>query len=171
MQSGMDDSWAYQAGRLMKQIETEASSFAPYQFVQTMRQAHPIFDDKDEKGNHKQQDADECFQSMLQSWRNPLRKQEIAKGTEEEMADVIGNLFEIELTSSIKNVEAPDEVQQGAKEKVLRLSCHIDNNNNPINMLTEGLRISMEGQIEKYSPMLDRNAIFNKSTYINKLVS
>jgi hypothetical protein len=30
-------------------------------------------------------------------------------------------------------------------EKVLRLGCHIDNNNNPINMLTEGLRISLEG--------------------------
>lgn len=38
-------------------------------------------------------------------------------------------------------------------------------------MLTEGLRISMEGQIEKYSPSLDRNAIFTKHTYINKLPS
>jgi ubiquitin carboxyl-terminal hydrolase 14 len=56
-------------------------------------------------------------------------------------------------------------------EKILRLSCHIDNDNNPINSLAEGLRISMEGQLEKNSPSLGRNAIYQKTSRINKLVS
>jgi hypothetical protein len=32
---------------------------------------------------------------------------------------------------------------------VIRLSCHIDNGNKPIDMLNEGLKVSLEGQIEK----------------------
>jgi len=39
-------------------------------------------------------------------------------------------------------VEAPEEPATVQTEKVLRLSCHIDNNNNPINSLSEGLKIS-----------------------------
>jgi len=103
-----------------------------------MRQAFPIFDDKDEKGNHKQQDADECFQAMLQSWRGPLTNSE-------DSTDLIGNLFEIELTSELKCEECPEEESSVSKEKVMRLSCHIDNNNNPINTLSEGVKISLEG--------------------------
>jgi ubiquitin carboxyl-terminal hydrolase 14 len=54
---------------------------------------------------------------------------------------------------------------------VLKLSCHIDNNNNPINNLSEGLDISMVGEIEKFSETLQRNAIYKKSSKVNKLPS
>lgn len=84
---------------------------------------------------------------------------------------MIGNLFEIELESTSVCAEAPEEPQVVQKEQVLRLSCHIDNNNQPINSLTEGLKISLEGQVEKMSPLLGRNAIYNKTARINKLVS
>lgn len=125
----------------MKDIDEKGESFAPYQFVQQMRQTYPIFDERGEKGGHKQQDADECFQAMLQSWRGPLQK------SQEE--DIIGNLFEIELESESKCIEAPEEPSTVQLEKVLRLSCHIDNDNNPINSLSEGLKIAMAGQLEK----------------------
>jgi ubiquitin carboxyl-terminal hydrolase 14 len=122
-----------------------------------------MYDETDDHGHHKQQDADECFQSSLQSWRRPL---EIS--TKE---DLIGNLFEIELQSELKCVEAPDEPATFQNEKVLRLSCHIDNNNNPINMLWEGIKISLEGDIEKRSQTLGRDAVYHKTSRINKLVS
>lgn len=99
-----------------------------------------MFDDKDEKGNYKQQDADECFQAMLQSWRGPLRS-----GNGDDSTDLIGNLFEVELTSELKNQECPEEEATVNSEKVMRLSCHIDNNNNPINTLSEGIKLSLEG--------------------------
>ena len=54
---------------------------------------------------------------------------------------------------------------------MLKLSCHIDNNNNPINMLNEGLKISLEGQVEKRCQTLGRDAIYNLKKRINKLVS
>ena len=159
-----DSHWALSASQLMNDLESKENSFAPYQFVQTMRQTYPIFDEKNDKGGHKQQDADECYQAMLQSWRGPLQKAN-------DQEDVIGNLFEIELSSDIKCLEAPDEPSTQQAEKVLRLSCHIDNNNNPINSLSEGLRISLEGQVEKNSPSLGRNALYSKTSRINKLVS
>jgi ubiquitin carboxyl-terminal hydrolase 14 len=51
------------------------------------------------------------------------------------------------------------------------LSCHIDNNNNPVNDLSEGLNISLVGEMEKYSEELQRNAVFKKTSRINKLPS
>lgn len=85
--------------------------------------------------------------------------------------DIIGNLFEIELFSSSKCLEFPDELPTEQKEKVLKLSCHIDNNNKPIDMLAEGIKISLQGQIEKRSPTLGRDAIYEQIKKINKLVS
>lgn len=98
----------------------------------------------------------------MQSWRGPLKSGD---------NDLIGNLFEVELVQEASCVEAPGEPNEYSLEKVLKLSCHIDNNNNPINMLSEGLKISLEGQVEKRCPALDRDAIYNLKKRINKLVS
>jgi len=85
--------------------------------------------------------------------------------------DTIERLFGIELESTIKNSECEDEPEEVKKESVLKLSCHIDNNNNPINSLSDGLDISLEGEMEKFSQQLQRNAVFKKSSKVNKLPS
>ncbi len=82
---------------------------------------------------------------------------------------MIEKLFGIELVNTVKNKECPEEPVQETKEQVLRLSCHIDNNNNPINHLGEGLKISLDGDIEKHSPFLDRNCVYYKQSKVNKL--
>ena len=51
------------------------------------------------------------------------------------------------------------------------MACHIDNNNNPVNHMAEGLKISLEGDIEKRSDILGRNCIYQKTSKINKLPS
>ena len=53
----------------------------------------------------------------------------------------------------------------------MKLPCHIDNNNNPINSLQEGLDISPCGEMEKFSEALQRNAVYKKTSKINKLPS
>ena len=73
------------------------------------------------------------------------------------------------MVSTSKCVEAPDEAATTSSEKVLKLSCHIDNENNPIDQLSDGLKNSLKGQIEKYSPTLDRNAIYEREQRINRL--
>ena len=50
-------------------------------------------------------------------------------------SDLVNNLFGIELESTFKNIETDAEPEKVVKEDVLKLSCHIDNNNNPINSL------------------------------------
>ena len=56
------------------------------------------------------------------------------------------------------NSETEAEPHQVSHENVLKLPCHIDNNNNPINSIQEGLDISLTGELEKFSEVLQRNA-------------
>lgn len=49
--------------------------------------------------------------------------------------DPLKKLFGIELESISKNSECEAELDQTTYEDVLKLPCHIDNNNNPINSL------------------------------------
>lgn len=88
---------------------------------------------------------------------------------EEEMTDEtddinpIDKLFGIEMENTTKNVENDNEPATTSTETVMKLPCHIDNNNNPISNIDEGLEISLKGQLEKFSEMLQRNAIFEKT--------
>lgn len=85
--------------------------------------------------------------------------------------DPVTRLFEIELESTVKNSETDAEPEVTQTEKVLKLSCHIDNNNNPINNLQDGLDVSLSGDLEKFSEALQRNAIYKKSSLVSKLPS
>lgn len=155
---------AVAAKKLFTDMDFKGEPFAPYGFVQVLRQVYPQFNEVDDHGHHKQQDAEECYTNILMSFKNAL------KLPDDESGDMIEKLFGIELVNTVKNKESEAEPEQVTKENVLRLSCHIDNNNNPINHLAEGLKISLEGDIEKYSPVLDRNAIYAKKSLVNKLV-
>lgn len=85
--------------------------------------------------------------------------------------DPVTRLFEIELESTVKNSETDAEPEATQTEKVLKLSCHIDNNNNPINNLQDGLDVSLSGDLEKFSEALQRNAVYKKSSLVSKLPS
>jgi len=130
---------AFTGGRLMKQLENVVDDVKPMEFVMSLKQAYPNFAETTSEGHPKQQDADECFQSLLQSWRQPLMNSNADK------EDVIGNLFECEMENTLKCLESPDEPPTSQNEKVLRLSCHIDNGNKPIDLLQEGLKVSLTG--------------------------
>ena len=67
--------------------------------------------------------------------------------------------------------EAVEEEPYTINEEVLKLPCHIDNNNKPIDDLNAGLNISLTGEMEKNSQTLGRNAIYTKTSKINKLPS
>jgi hypothetical protein len=54
----------------------------------------------------------------------------------------------------VSNTESEAEPEKTMTEKVLKLSCHIDNNNNPINNIQDGLNISFSAEIEKFSEIL-----------------
>jgi len=57
----------------MKDLEGKGESFAPYSFVQAMRQVFPMFNETDDHGHHKQQDAEECYTQFLSSFQQALK--------------------------------------------------------------------------------------------------
>jgi hypothetical protein len=48
--------------------------------------------------------------------------------------------------------------------------CIIDNEFNPVNTLVEGIRVSLQGTVEKKSPIDNLNHIYTKTQRIVKLV-
>ena len=54
-------------------------------------------------------------------------------------------MFGVELESTIKCAETEAEPEKVVTEHVLKIPCHIDNDNKPIDSLQDGLEISLEG--------------------------
>lgn len=130
-----------------------------------LRTAHPLFDEVDDRSRvHKQQDADEALISVLGSFRGPLQR------ANPDNEDVIGNLFELELQTTHTNKEDPTEITT-VMEKQLKLTCQIENGKESANNLQDGLKLALEGDIEKDSQSLGRNAVWSKVSKVNKLVS
>ena len=53
----------------------------------------------------------------------------------------------------------------------MKLTCQIENGPQSASSISEGLNIFMAGEIEKNSDNLGRNAVWSKSSKINRLVS
>ena len=123
-----------------------------------MKQAFPLFDEVDEQGHPKQQDAEECWSNILATLKNY------------HSSELIKNLFEVEFTCKLTNQEAPEEEASSTTEVAQKLACHIDNENNPINYMQEGIKTSLTGSMTKFSPMLNRDATYMKVARISKLV-
>ena len=51
------------------------------------------------------------------------------------------------------------------------MTCTIENGAKPVDSMAEGMKLSMEGQIEKNSESLGRDTVWNKSTKVARLVS
>ena len=159
------------AKQLFTNLDFKGEPFPPLGFVQTMRMIYPQFNETDDHGHHKQQDAEECYSALLTAFKEALKLSPEDQAMSGGAHDMIEKLFSIELVNTVKNKETEAEPVKETSEQVLRLSCHIDNNNNPINHMMEGLKISLEGDIEKYSDILGRNSIYFKQSKINKLPS
>lgn len=101
----------------MNDLEGKGESFAPYQFVQSMRQVFPMFNETDDKGHHKQQDAEECYSQFLSAFQQALKlsKKKDSTGdvemTDESKGsnDQIQSLFGLELESTMQNSETEAE--------------------------------------------------------------
>ena len=75
-------------------------------------------------------------------------------GSQIQQKDPVANLFGVELESTISCAETEAEPNQVVHEHVLKIPCHIDNDNKPIDSVQDGLVISLEGEQEKFSEVL-----------------
>lgn len=93
------------------------------------------------------------------------------EGKEEEERNLMGDLFDIEFETSMKNLELEAEEVVVKEEKTKKLSCVIDNQGEPVDNVLQGVQVGLTGQIEKNSQLDGQNHLYQKTSTISKLPS
>lgn len=147
---------------LYKQMGETTEGFPPFRFVESLRQAFPQFNQKGKDGRFSQQDAEECYSQIVTDLRNKLK----LKGEAGE-SSFVEKYMTGKMQSTLKCVEdTPDEMPIETTENFVNLKCHIDVN---INFLRDGLLRGLKEDLEKESPTLGRNAVYEKTSRITRL--
>jgi len=155
-----EEKFTHELGNLFKGLETSGTSLTPFVFVNMLREIFPMFNETDERGIYKQQDAEECWGVIMENVKHRLFSQQ--------GESLVENLFNIELRNTMECQEAQEPLDMSL-ESAIKLYCIIDNQGNPVNHLMEGIKAGLEGNIEKHSESLGRNAIYKKTQQISKL--
>lgn len=130
-------------------------------FMQRLHVLVPHFSERDERsGVYKQQDAHECWQAVIRALS--LNIPGLGGGGKGFMEQ----FFEVRLMSRLKCVENQDEPERMEPEVAFQLSCFIQQD---IKYLATGLQLGLQGTIEKHSPTLDRDAVYDKKSQISRL--
>lgn len=148
-------------GNTYKELDTASDSIVPKQLVQVVKMINPMFAESD-RGVPRQQDADECFQLVLNNVKDALKNE---SNEEKFSANLIDELFGVEAEIKYENVEELSE-KKVKKEVLNKLICYIDNQTTE---LIQGLKLSQKENVELFSDVLGRNAIFQKTQLINRL--
>lgn len=152
-------------------LETSGDTVKPFSFIQvsfvstkTFMTVFPQFAERDkESGAFQQQDADECFQGIL-STLEPAMSTPSGE-------NIIEKLFSFDVMYKTRNQETEEEEETVSFERLRRLPCMIDAEGAPINLISEGITVGLEGTIEKTSSVLERSCIYKKTGRISSLPS
>lgn len=162
---------------LYESMDKTSSSMPPIILLQFLHMAFPQFAEKGEQGQYLQQDANECWvqvMRVLQQKLEPLEPEapmEMGDGEGGAAGAVtkknfIDQFFGVEFETTMKCTESEDEEPSKGSESQLQLSCFI---NQEVKYLATGLRLRLQEEITKFSPSLQRNALYMKSSKISRL--
>jgi len=143
------------------QLTSTTDSITPMQFVMALRQRFPRFAEM-QNGAPMQQDADECLRGLLTTLSGTL------KGSSES-TNRIDELFGYKIKSTLRCLECDEEAPQETEEMSRVLLCHLGTQTDPVSHITQGVQLSLKEHIEKQSPVLGRNAQYEKSSSIASL--
>lgn len=135
-----------------KMNDDEEKKVTPLNFLTSVRNCFPQFQERSREGFYKQQDAEEAYSQILNSLLNKFPN--------------LKKYFEIEFKTEIKCLEDSNEEIKYGIEDSLKLNCHI---NSQINFLNDGLKNGLKEIIEKHNDNLNRNAKYEISRKIIKL--
>ncbi|KNC54064.1 ubiquitin carboxyl-terminal hydrolase [Thecamonas trahens ATCC 50062] len=139
---------------LWEEVSASTDKVVPLSFVMMFRQLLPQFAERAQNGGFKQQDAEECWTTLLSMLSTQLPRNAMDK------------LFMGELTETMQCLEAADEPPSVRTSTFGKLTCNITADTN---YLVEGLKAGMSEEIEKSSSSLGRSALYLKSAAISKL--
>ena len=162
---------------LYSQMSETQEGFPPHVFLQALRSAFPQFAQRSKTGpGFAQQDAEEAWSQIVSQLRQKLTLKDSSSDNSEAPATSVGQTsfvdkylaghFESSLQCDEPGAqEAGEEVIKG-EDVFLKLDCHISKETNH---LRDGILAGLEEKIEKKSTVLDRNAVYTKTSRISRL--
>ncbi|KAI8991025.1 hypothetical protein BDF20DRAFT_811286 [Mycotypha africana] len=140
-------------------LNKTTEGFPPLVFWQMLRQCFPQFSQTGQGGIPMQQDAEECWSEIVSVLKAKLPK-------EDEEKNFIERYMTGELQTETICEEAPEEEKTITKDTFNKLSCHISIN---INYMVNGILESLNEEIEKNSPTLNRSAKYQRKSRVTRL--
>lgn len=150
------------------------SDYPPLLLVQLVKTVFPQFSTMGEHGVPQQQDANEFLTELLRVLQQKLPK--LPPSTSNELnnqasaaassSSLIDQYFSGEFMCTMKCDEAPEETATSTFESFLQLSCFISQD---VKYLFTGLKTRLEEKLEKRSVSLGRDALYTKTSRINRL--
>jgi len=147
-------------------IDKSKDPLPPFQFLQILRQCFPQFAQRSPNQSFMQQDAEEFYGAAYQSLSDGLK---IESGSGKSVMD---NLFGLELEDKLICEESELEETVTTQDTARKLVCTIARgvgSAEAIGHMHEGIKLGLEGQLEKNSSVLGRNALWKKTSRISKL--
>ncbi|KAF7706849.1 hypothetical protein HF521_020103 [Silurus meridionalis] len=161
---------------LYEAMDKSSSSIPPIILLQFLHMAFPQFAEKGDQGQYLQQDANECWVQLMRVLQQKLEPEEPETPMDTGDADgaavasskknFIDKFFGVEFDTTMKCTEKEDEEPTKGTESQLQISCFI---NQEVKYLATGIKMRLQEEITKFSPSLERDALYIKSSKISRL--
>ncbi|KAG3182954.1 Ubiquitin carboxyl-terminal hydrolase 6 [Phytophthora cactorum] len=149
------------------QLDGSLDSITPSMFVSVLRRAYPQFAQQSPRsGGYMQQDSEEFLSTLFSTLQQTLTQPAGGIKSLGPTNNVVDALFGLEMDEKLECTETDMEPAVVKKEKALKLVCNITIDTNH---LSEGIKIGLEGTIEKHSEVKGSNAVWKKAMRINRL--
>lgn len=154
-----------------KELDVTSEAYMPLTFLASIHREFPRFAEKDDHGHLMQQDANEFWVQLMQILQMNLSGQKISNETAatsitSNHKSFVDQYFGINVKSIMKCNEASEETETVSEERLFQLSCFI---NHDVKYLLTGLKNRLEEHITKRSSVLNRDAIFTKTSHLSRL--
>lgn len=150
---GTNENLVLQLKRIFNELNLKDKNYVtPTNLITSLRVLFPQFNERDNYGQYKQQDAEEVFTQLLLSLNNVLGEEFISN-------------FQIGFKSNIRNLEDITDAEE-KYENDLKLQCHIDIKTN---FLKNGLENSLIDNLTKFSSNLNKDCEYEIAKKITKL--
>lgn len=153
--------------QLYKEMDTTSEPVTPLVMLKVLHMTFPRFAERGEGGVFQQQDANECWTEIMRMMSEYLPG-EGSTSTQTVRKSFIEQYFGGENVTTLKCSESEEEPEAKSIEKWTQLRCHI---NTDVRYMQLGLTMGLKENIEKTSPTLGRNAVYVKTSNVNRLPS
>ncbi|RLN93795.1 hypothetical protein BBJ28_00025601, partial [Nothophytophthora sp. Chile5] len=149
------------------QLDNSVDSITPALFVSVLRRAYPQFAQQSPRGGgFMQQDSEEFLSTLFSTLQQSLTQPAGGLKSLGPTSNMVDALFGMEMNETFECGESDMETAVVKKEKAWKLICNITIETNH---LSEGIKIGLEGTVDKHSEVLGRNATWKKTLRINRL--